>query len=1079
MGRLVSSMDWSKSPLGPIADWPQSLRTATSLCLASTFPISMTWGSKHVQIYNDGYWPICGAKHPHSMGMDFRECWASAWPVIGEAFESALTGQSVFLENQRIFIDRYGYLEETFFTFSFSPIRDETGGVGGLFHPVTEVTAKLLSERRTGLLRDLAARIGRAKSVDDVLVLAAKVVADNPFDVPFALFYLLDADGGSVRLATSAGIAEDAPLRLARVDTDDAAVAWPIAAAFGQGTTQVGICHQEGFGPAHCGPYPESPKQALVVPLAPSGADRPVGFLVAGVSSRLPLNDQYQAFVELLANSVTAGIVNARAYEEERKRAEALAELDRAKTAFFTNVSHEFRTPLALILGSVEDIRADLHADAPAAEQERVAVAHRNALRLLKLVNSLLDFSRIEAGRIDASFEPTDLARMTAELASQFESACDKARLELVLDCQPLGQDVHVDRDMWEKIVLNLLSNAFKFTLAGSIRVTVRTEGDRAILTVSDTGTGIPAPEMPKLFERFHRVEGAGGRSFEGTGIGLALVQELVKLHGGTIRAESTLGAGSAFHVALPLGHAHLPVERLRAKRTLASTSTRAEAFVEEAERWLPDADVTPAPPERPTELPALVEGLGRDGRPPRVLVADDNADMRNYIRRILASVRCDVEAVSDGMAALEAARRPEPPDLVLSDVMMPRLDGFGLVRSLRADPRTEGIPVILLSARAGEEARVEGLNVGADDYLIKPFSGRELVARVEGSLRLARARREAAQAERLFLEQALDMTRDRLALALKSAQMGMYDWDLVTDSLTWSPTCKALFGKPVDAAISYSIFLETLHPDDRERVDHAARQSLDPGEKVPFDTEYRVVWPDGSVHWIMARGKVYFENDAPARFTGTVAEVSVQKEIETRLRVLVDELSHRVKNTLAVVQSITEQTFKTGNELPGVRLALIGRLRALAETHTLLTRANWESVNIAKLLERATNHLAVAEAGRFIANGPDVKLTPKAALAMGLVLHELSTNAVKHGAWASEQGSASVHWRVTDGTLEVEWKEAVTGSLAPPTRTGFGSRLIRQAVRYDLGGEVTNDFRPDGLHCVMRVPSARTVVPC
>src|SRR3981189_3091909 len=167
MGKLIGSMDWTKTPLGPIESWPQSLRTTVSLCLASNFPISLAWGPKHVQIYNDGYWPICGEKHPQSMGQDFSECWASPWPVIGDAFARALAGETSFLENQRMFLDRNGYLEETFFTFSFSPIRDESGGIGGLFHPVTETTANMLAERRTRAVRDLAAASAEAKTLEE------------------------------------------------------------------------------------------------------------------------------------------------------------------------------------------------------------------------------------------------------------------------------------------------------------------------------------------------------------------------------------------------------------------------------------------------------------------------------------------------------------------------------------------------------------------------------------------------------------------------------------------------------------------------------------------------------------------------------------------------------------------------------------------------------------------------------------------------------------------------------------------------------------------------------------------------
>src|SRR4051812_26458336 len=203
MAKVVLSTDWSKTQLGPLDRWPQSLRTTVSLCLASNFPISIAWGPERVQIYNDGYWPICGAKHPHSMGQDFKECWFSAWPVIGEAFERAQRGETSYLENQRMFLDRNGYLEETFFTFSFSPIRDESGGVGGLFHPVTETTANMLSERRTRALRDLATRVDEARTIDDALKLGVHALAGYQFDLPFVLFYRIDAGATTAHLVAA------------------------------------------------------------------------------------------------------------------------------------------------------------------------------------------------------------------------------------------------------------------------------------------------------------------------------------------------------------------------------------------------------------------------------------------------------------------------------------------------------------------------------------------------------------------------------------------------------------------------------------------------------------------------------------------------------------------------------------------------------------------------------------------------------------------------------------------------------------------------------------------------------------
>jgi signal transduction histidine kinase len=363
----------------------------------------------------------------------------------------------------------------------------------------------------------------------------------------------------------------------------------------------------------------------------------------------------------------------------------------------------------------------------------------------MKLVNSLLDFSRVEAGRLQASYEATDLAAYTAELASVFRAAVEKSGLILTVECPPLPQPIYVDRDMWEKVVLNLLSNAFKHTFQGGIRVTIKWCDDRAELTVADSGVGIPESELPRLFDRFHRVKGAKSRTHEGTGIGLAFVRELVHAHGGSVSVESREGVGSTFTVTVKAGQEHLPPDRLGAQRSQTSTAIRADAYVEEAMLWV--ADEAPAPDSAPatTSVKAacstnLSEGVKKpDGRP-RILWADDNADMREYVRRLLSD-RYDVTAVADGKSALRTALAA-PPDLVLSDVMMPGLDGFGLLRELRADRRTRAIPTILLSARAGEEAALEGLEAGADDYLVKPFSARELLARVRSHIDMERLRR-------------------------------------------------------------------------------------------------------------------------------------------------------------------------------------------------------------------------------------------------------------------------------------------------------------------------------------------------
>jgi PAS domain S-box-containing protein len=759
MGERTRAFDWSNTLVGPVAGWPQSLKIAVRIMLDSRYAMWLGWGPDFTFFYNDAYARMTlGPKHPWALGRSAREVWSEIWGDIGPRAESVVrSGQATWDEGLLLFLERRGFPEETYHTFSYSPIPGDQAGVGGMLCVVTEDTERTIGERRLRTLRELAARTTeQAKSAEVACQTAIRTLAENRHDIPFVLIYLLDADVRTARLAGATGLPECSPASPQCVDlaaADGPHSTWPLRSVLESGRAEVVTELGKRFGSLPGGVWPEPPERAVVLPMAKPGQARLAGFVVAGVSPRLAFDDGYKGFMDLLAAQVASAVTNARAYEEERQRAEALAELDRAKTAFFSNVSHEFRTPLTLILGPVDDALAGADGELPPLLRERLEVAHRNGLRLQRLVNTLLDFSRIEAGRVRASYEPTDLAAFTADLASNFRSACEKAGLELTVDCPPLEEPVFVDRQMWEKVVLNLLSNAFKFTFEGEIGVSLMQGGSAVELRVRDTGTGIPSEEMPRLFERFHRVENARGRTHEGSGIGLALVQELVRLHGGSISAESEVGRGTTFIVTVPLGSAHLPPEQVGGNLTADSTTTGATPFVEEALRWLPDGQEDP---DAFSELPAIREddppfplptSRQPEGDRPRVLVADDNADMRRYVVRLLTG-QYSVEAVTDGAAALASVRR-QPPDLILSDVMMPRLNGFELLRELRADPRTVSVPVILLSARAGEQSRVEGVQAGADDYLVKPFSSRELLARVSAHLQMARLRREANESLR------------------------------------------------------------------------------------------------------------------------------------------------------------------------------------------------------------------------------------------------------------------------------------------------------------------------------------------
>jgi signal transduction histidine kinase len=745
MGAMMRAHNWAKTPFGPVSQWPQSLRTALRICLDSRFPILIWWGPELRLLYNDAYRPALGStKHPKALGAPGKESWSEIWDTIGPMLEGVMrTGHATWENDQLLLFDRHGYVEESYWTYSYSAIRLTTGDIGGIFSAVHEVTDRVLSARRLRTLREVADQVVQAKNDIDACHLAMQSIMRNPADCPYAMIFLCDGRKAT-RVAASFDAAASIPSILDLTETD----VWGIQQTLrNRAATLVEVANPEWLPGA---PYGAKCRQAISLPILGSTREA-IAVLTLAISPYRELDESYREFFESLAKNLAANINNARAYDEERRRAEALAELDRAKTVFFSNVSHEFRTPLTLMLGPLEDSLAASQ-NLPAEHREHIEIAHRNSVRLLRLVNTLLDFSRIEAGRMQASYEPTDLAKFTAELASVFRSATERAGLKLSIKCEPISEPVYVDREMWEKIVLNLLSNAFKFTFEGEIEVALRQVEGAVELSVCDTGTGIPADELPHLFERFYRVKGAQGRTFEGSGIGLSLVQELARLHGGNVRVQSEIRRGSTFIVTIPMGQAHLAAERIRAQRTLQSTGLRSEAYLQEALRWLPgNAEAAENPV---AELLSPAEHLPQATeieRPARILLADDNPDMREYVQRLLSDVY-DVVSAGDGEAALLEARKHRP-DLIVSDVMMPRMDGFALLQALRADESLKTVPLILLSARAGEEARMEGLQSGADDYLIKPFSARELLTRINSHLNMARLRRQSEESYRELAE--------------------------------------------------------------------------------------------------------------------------------------------------------------------------------------------------------------------------------------------------------------------------------------------------------------------------------------
>lgn len=727
LGEVMATWDWSQSPVGDPSQWAPTLQTMVRVLLGSRFSMWMGWGDQLAFFYNDAYRvDTLGVKHPWALGRPAHEVWEEIWDEIAPRIESVLsTGEATWDEDLLLFLERSGYREETYHTFSYSPIADAQDHVTGLLCVVSEETERVISERRLTALRDLSTALATAQDESQVFAAVERGLAACPQDLPFALVYRADDDGYG-RLAASSGVELGDPVAPQVIELDAPAV-WPLRTESRGGLELVDL---DGSGP----PLPTSvwddpPTTAVVVPLAQPAQPGAVGYLVAGLNPYRPVDETYLGFVGLFGGQVAAAVANVRALESERQRSAALAELDRAKTEFFSNVSHELRTPLTLIAGPARDSLADRDEPLGPHQRDRLELIDRNANRLHRLVNDLLDFASIEAGAIQPLRQPVDLSVLTRDIVASFAAAVEQADLELVVDCPPATHAVNVDVEMWTKITLNLLSNALKFTLEGTISVSLRQDVDEAVLTVTDTGVGIPPDQVPLLFQRFHRVPAAGGRSHEGTGVGLALVAELAELHGGSASASSVEGGGSTFTVAIPTGEADVDS---------TDTGDRGEARdarIDEALSW-----TTSSSPGTPAAESASC-----------VLVVEDNPDLRDYITRTLAPF-WRIRVAGDGLEALDAVRS-EPPDLVLSDVMMPSLDGFELLAALRGTASTATIPVILLSARAGEEASVEGLRAGADDYLVKPFSSIDLVARVRSNLELARFRNEESARRRALVE--------------------------------------------------------------------------------------------------------------------------------------------------------------------------------------------------------------------------------------------------------------------------------------------------------------------------------------
>ncbi|MCF2489447.1 ATP-binding protein [Dyadobacter sp. CY347] len=766
MGERIRQFEWEKTNLGNPEQWPQSLKTCVRIMLSSKQPIWIGWGDDLVKFYNDAYIDIVRGKHPVALGQPASVVWKDIWKDIEPLLSRAMKkDEGTYVESQLLIMERSGFPEETYYTFSYTPVLGADGLPSGIICYNTADTDRIINERALKTMQ-LLDTVAQKKNEQEVYAQATKALAGNPQDFPFSMVYKVKMDGNSAEIVAYSGFAEKPEHGIIDLTNPEITTPGILKAIHENYIVESDVDGQ--FNEVPKGAWDISPRVFVDIPIRSANRQFPLAVLTVGLNPYRKFDDAYRNFIQLIADQISLGVNNTLAYEEERKRAEALEALDKAKTLFFTNISHEFRTPLMLILGPLEELLNKPVSNLTNAERQSVEVTHRNALRLLKLVNALLDFSRIESGRHQARFVSTDLATYTRNLSANFRSVIESAGLQLNVITDDHMPPVYLDRQMWEKIVFNLLSNAFKFTLEGAITVKLFADGENAVLTVTDTGVGIPEPELPHMFERFHRVQNAAGRTYEGTGIGLSLIKELILLHNGSVSVESVEGQGSCFTVSIPFSTAHLSQTHIL-EDSDSLEITNSNAYLHEAAALVEKQEVLAA-----VNSDDIESESGEASE--LVLIVDDNPDMRQHIES-LVSTKYDTITATNGQDALDKIKKYKP-TLILSDIMMPEIDGIELLRRVKANPETSQLPVILITARAGEESKIEGYEIGADDYLVKPFSSNEMLARIKSQIKMHRARKRIEESQKLFteeLEQQVQQRTKDLLLANKELESFNY----------------------------------------------------------------------------------------------------------------------------------------------------------------------------------------------------------------------------------------------------------------------------------------------------------------
>ncbi|GAA5864241.1 hypothetical protein JCM8547_001304 [Rhodosporidiobolus lusitaniae] len=1021
MGKLIREFDWSQTELGPISSWPRELKTMVTSILASPFRECILFGPNLISIYNDLYVETAGTKHPKLLGQPAREGWAEIWDGLNAVAQQTLQGETVYFRDHFLAMERHGFSEETYHTFSYAPFRDgETGEVLGILNLSIETSATVIAARRLGTVRDLVQLTSLARTVEDTFLhfseTALKSLALNPYDIPFAMLYTVEevtaapskkevraGFGRSTRNVIklkcrgSSGVPEGHPFlveealvditppmsrsssaststgtgstatamdlrdRLDSMGSLSPATASPAPSAGSSGSTAgsrglLGSASSARSGRSSAaaqssrsgwhwpfeeaclkrdpvvvedlGTFAESldrskgwsipTKQAVVIPvMVEAGQSVPSAVLVLGVNAMNRYDGLMETFFNLVARHVAIGFFSVLAAEQDRKRADELVKLDRSKSNFFSSVSHELRTPLTLILGPLEDMLTGSDKDKlDRPTRAKVEMVSRHANRLLSMVNKLLDFSSIEGGRMQFRFRPVQIGPLTRDIAVLFRDAIERAKMQYVLECDEDPSDappVYLSPDLWEKVVFNLISNALKYSSSGTITVKLKSTRGEAVLSVKDTGIGIPQAELGKIFERFHRIE-ANSRMATGSGIGLALTLELVKLLGGQLEVESDVGKGSTFIVRLQRGHTHLPIEQVdhtpEDANILPQYQSRNLAVVDEAASWRYEADVEDLLENLPLSSASSGSssaGLSTSGsdhggnssgsgsgedylgsadvlslKNRTIVLVDDSRDLRTYMASLL-SKQFTVVQFGDPREALEYINK-HPPSLVLTDAMMPYLSGMELTAAVRRNPSTSLVPIIMVSAQAGNEARAEALEGGLDDYLVKPFQARELVARVRvhlqlGLMRVELEKRVDERTRALIESEGRNRAlAERYSMLSTVSPVGVCEINPAGMIVYTNPRWHEISGAPVQFPLED--WVETVVDEDRPKVERL--WELATKEKRAGEIEERQFrFKNG--RWAQLEIRASADVGLPDGWVAAMTDITKQKELEMK----------------------------------------------------------------------------------------------------------------------------------------------------------------------------------------------------